>query len=365
MEKLFIGFDCHRETHYCVAIQSSGKQILSFEIANTFEEINNCSKQFITMLEEYEIIIGVEGSRNFGLHLANQFQLDNFEVLEISSNLTRSRRRTTWGSGKSDEIDALIIARALRDEYDKLSVLNYDDATEVLIRLNSRREDLVAMRSIELRRLHCFLAALTPEYKKRGDILNKRTRAYWLSYCKRNILKSQDAQEISKLQCIKNLLYTISFLNQSIETIEVQLKAAKTREVEILMSLPGIGLISACRIIACIGNIKRFKNADKLAAYAGLSPVTFASGKSSKHMSNIRGHRKLNSYLYFVALTACRCDPVSKKYYEKKFEDGKTRKQAIRYLAKRLTKVIFAMLSKNEFYNYDIQIKKDKKILTS
>ena len=253
--------------------------------------------------------------------------------MEISSNLTRSRRRNTWGSGKSDEVDALIIARALRDEYDRLSELNYDDATEVLIRLNGRREDLVEMRSIELRRLHAFLAALNPEYKRKGDILSKKVRKYWLDYCKRNISKTKDAQISSKLHCIKNLLYTITFLNQSITSIEIQLKAAKTKEVEILMSLLGIGLISACRILACIGDINRFKNSDKLSAYSGLSPVTFASGKSSKDLTNIRGHRKLNSYLYAVALTASRCDEISKKYYEKKIAEGKEKKRALRYLA--------------------------------
>jgi len=75
-QKLFIGFDYHKETHYCVAITENGQQKLSFEIKNTLEQINNCSKQFLTLKEEYEIFIGVEGSRNFGLHLTNQLQDD-------------------------------------------------------------------------------------------------------------------------------------------------------------------------------------------------------------------------------------------------------------------------------------------------
>ena len=356
MENIFIGFDCHKDSHYCVAINGEGKVKLSFELANTYDQMNNCGQQFLRMVEECKLVIGVEGSRSYGLHLASCLKELGFEVLEVGSNLTRSRRRSTWGRGKSDEVDALIVARTIRDEHEKLQELDYDDATEVLINLSRRREDLVHMRSNELKRLHCQLMSFDPEYKSKGDITKQSVLNYWLGYCKRNIPKEKNGLKASRLHCIKSLIYTIIYLQQCVETIESQMEAAKTKDVKILMSLSGIGLISACKIMSSIGNIKRFKNSSKLASYAGLSPINFASGRFSKDKANIRGDRKLNSAFYAVALSASRVDAVSKAYYEKKQEEGKSKKQALRYLARRLLKVVYALLSKGEFYSYSADL---------
>lgn len=356
MENVFIGFDCHKDSHYCVAINGEGKVKLSFELANTYDQMNNCGQQFLRMIEEYKLVIGVEGSRSYGLHLASCLKELGFEVLEVGSNLTRSRRKSTWGRGKSDEIDALIVARTVRDEHEKLQELDYDDATEVLINLSRRREDLVQMRSIELRRLHCQLTAFDPEYKSKGEITKQSVLNYWLGYCKRKIPRENNKLKASRLHCIKSLIYTIIYLQQCVDTIESQLETAKTHEIKILMSINGIGLISACKIMSSIGNIKRFKNSSKLASYAGLSPINFASGKFSRDKANIRGDRKLNSAFYAVALSASRVDAISKAYYEKKQNEGKSKKQALRYLARRILKVAYALLSKGEFYSYQAPI---------
>lgn len=355
-EKLYLGFDCHKESHYCVAITGAGEEVLNFELLNQYPEMNNCAKQFLEMEEEYELIIGIEGSRNFGMHLTRVFQENELVVFEICSNLTRSRRRTTWGNGKSDEADALIIARAVRDECSKLVELNYDDATEGLIKLTSRRDDLVKTRSDELKRLHTLLSYLDPEYKKHGDLSRKEVQKYWFNLCNRELKRTSNPFQKSKYECIKDLIYTLRFFAKGIENLEELISRSITKDVEILMSISGVGLISACQIISCIGNIERFKSSNKLASYTGLSPVTFASGSHSRAISNVRGNRKLNSIIYRAALTASRVDPVSKAYYEKKLDEGKEKKRALRYLARRMVKIIHALLSKKEFYRQELHI---------
>jgi hypothetical protein len=222
------------------------------------------------------------------------------------------------------------------------------------------------MKSMELKRLHSLLLALNPQYKMKGDICSNKVRDYWLNFCKRNLNKTNDIDLSSKLHCIKSVIYTIELLRRSIVSLEIQLKACKTQEVDILMSISGVGLVTACNMISCIGNINRFKSADKLASYAGISPVRFASGKSSKELCNTRGNRKLNSHFYHIALTASRCDEISKQYYQKKLNEGKSKKQAIRDLSQRLVKIVFVLLNKKDFYSIEKyhQIKKPaKKIL--
>ncbi len=62
--------------------------------------------------------------------------------------------------------------------------------------------------------------------------------------------------------------------------------------------MKGINLVTACHLISEIGDIKSFPNSDKLASFAGVSPVNFSSaGKRSR-----QGNRALNLIFYFLSI---------------------------------------------------------------
>jgi len=67
--------------------------------------------------------------------------------------------------------------------------------------------------------------------------------------------------------------------------------------------IPGINTVTASALVAHIGDIKRFRNADKLANYAGVAPICHSSAGKGKDVQNKSlGNRELYSILYMLAM---------------------------------------------------------------
>lgn len=349
----FAGFDCHKETHHCVVIGLDGEILSSFEVINTYEGLSDCLSVLKNISKTFHLKIGIEGSKNFGIHLS-RILLDNGfdEVYEVPTNYTKSRRGRTSGHGKSDEKDAEIIARITRDEKD-LPLVKFNDDFDALSNFTRRREELIKFQTQEYLRLHAALKDFDLNYSSKGQMRAKKTKLLWKDICIGTLRDSKNKYLRAQAIYILKILNSLEWIISEIKDLEKLMKEFATEEVEILQSMPGVALINACSLVSKIKDISRFKNANKLASYSGHAPVTYASGMGSVTKLNLRGHRQLNYLIDSIALTACRCDEISRMYYDQKLKEGKTRKQARRYLARRLVNVIFALLKKKEKYNPD------------
>ncbi|HEY3733261.1 MAG TPA: IS110 family transposase [Streptosporangiaceae bacterium] len=119
---------------------------------------------------------------------------------------------------------------------------------------------------------------------------------------------------------------------------------------ELLASLPGIGPRAGARILAETGDGPAFANGSKLAAYAGLAPLTRQSGTSLAGESRSRrGSHRLKNAMFLAAFAALR-DPASKAFYDRKRAEGKRHNAALICLARRRCDVILAMLRTGQRY---------------
>ncbi|MGG2463822.1 IS110 family transposase [Streptomyces sp. RGM 3693] len=118
----------------------------------------------------------------------------------------------------------------------------------------------------------------------------------------------------------------------------------------ILISMPGIGVRTAARILIDVGDGSAFATAGHLAAYAGLAPVTRASGSSirGEHPAR-RGNKQLKRTFYLAAFASL-SRPESRAYYDRKRREGKHHVAALIALARRRIDVLFAMLRDGTFY---------------
>jgi transposase len=122
---------------------------------------------------------------------------------------------------------------------------------------------------------------------------------------------------------------------------------------EILASLPGIGPRTGARILAEIGDGTDFASGAKLAAYAGLAPVTRQSGTSlNAETRSRRGNHRLKNAMFLAAFASLR-DPASKAFYDRKRAEGKRHNAALICLARRRCDVILAMLRDRKPYQPD------------
>jgi len=119
---------------------------------------------------------------------------------------------------------------------------------------------------------------------------------------------------------------------------------------ELLATMPGIGPRTGPRILAEIGDGSAFTNGSKLAAYAGLAPVTRQSGTTlAGETRSRRGNHRLKNAMFLAAFAALR-DPASKAFYNRKRAEGKRHNAALICLARRRCDVILAMLRTRQPY---------------
>ena len=119
---------------------------------------------------------------------------------------------------------------------------------------------------------------------------------------------------------------------------------------ELLASLPGIGPRTGARILAEIGDGSAFRDGSRLAAYAGLAPVTRQSGTTlNGETRSRRGNHRLKNAMFLAAFASLR-DPASKAFYDRKRSEGKRHNAALICLARRRCDVILAMLRTRQPY---------------
>ena len=136
-------------------------------------------------------------------------------------------------------------------------------------------------------------------------------------------------------------------LKERIESIDEEIgeRFFARPEARILASLPGMGPILGAELLVCVGDIRAFESADRLAAYAGLVPAARDSGKRVGNRRRMRGGNKaLKRIFYQSAFASLRSAPESRIFYERKRAEGKRHTQALIALARRRVNVVWAML---------------------
>ena len=139
---------------------------------------------------------------------------------------------------------------------------------------------------------------------------------------------------------------------EEVALIEIQIESMLQEFPYKLTTLPGVDIVTASKLISEIGDISRFKNADKLARYSGIAPVSFSSAGKGKDISSKQGNRFLNGVFYFMAVSMVAVKPKTKEpyqpifraYFERKISEGKTSSQALVCVMRRLVSIVYGMM---------------------
>jgi transposase len=279
----------------------------------------------------------VENSGGLGRHLAGRLAAAGESVVDVPPKLSaRVRVLSSGNARKNDGVDALATALAA-SRNERLAAVDPEATSEVLRLLSERREDLVAERTRALNRLHALLRDLLP-----GGVTGKLS-ADRAARILRGIrpkgasarLRRRLASEV--LRDVRTLDTKIADLNGR---IEAEIEASGTTLTEIF----GIGPILAARIMGTVGSVARFPTKAHFASYAGAAPLETSSGEVVRHRLSLAGNRKLNYALHMVAVCQARSDARGGTYYRKKIAEGKSRKEALRCLKRRISDAVFRSL---------------------
>jgi transposase len=133
-------------------------------------------------------------------------------------------------------------------------------------------------------------------------------------------------------------------LDERITTTAEQITTAVRESGTTLTELFGIGGLLAGKILARVGSIHRFSSAAAFASYTGMAPIAVSSGDVVRHRLSRAGDRQLNYALHVMAITQIRHDTPGRAYYRRKRAAGKSHKEALRCMKRRLSDVVYRQL---------------------
>jgi transposase len=136
----------------------------------------------------------------------------------------------------------------------------------------------------------------------------------------------------------------IARLDATLKASKKRIAVAVTSSGTTLTDIYGVGPIGAATIIGYTKNITRFPTRGHYATYNATAPIEVSSAGNTKHRLNLRGNRILNHAIHIAAVTQLRHDTTGRVYYDKKIAEGKTPKEAIRALKRRISDAVYRAL---------------------
>ena len=280
----------------------------------------------------------VENAGGLGRHLAVRLVATGESVVDVPPKLSaRVRVLSSGNARKNDGVDALATALAASRNV-RLAAVDPEAASEALRLLSERREDLVAERTRALNRLHALLRELLPGGVARTLSADRAARIL------RGIRAQGGASVRLRRRLASEVLRDVRTLDRKIADLNGRIEAEVEASGTTLTEIFGVGPILAARIIGTAGNVERFPSKAHFASYCGTAPVEASSGEVVRHKLSLAGNRKLNYALHMVAVCQARSDARGGAYYRKKMTEGKSRKEALRCLKRRVCDAVFKSL---------------------
>ncbi|MEU9481735.1 transposase [Streptomyces sp. NPDC048191] len=142
---------------------------------------------------------------------------------------------------------------------------------------------------------------------------------------------------------LRLLARRIQHLTEEINDLTARITARAPRILEHY----GVGPDTAAALLIAAGdNPQRMGSEASFARLCGVSPVEASSGRTQRRRLNRDGDRQANSALYTVVLAPLRWDTRTRDYVERRINEGKTRREAIRCLKRYIARVMYQTITR-------------------
>jgi transposase len=333
--KVLIGVDPHKVSVAVAAVDEATGELLeraSFPQDRTgLRRLDRWARRFP------ERRWAVENAGGLGRHLAMRLAAADESVVDVPPKLSaRVRVLSSGNARKNDGLDALATALAA-SRNERLAAVDAEGSSEAMRLLSERREDLVAERTRALNRLHALLRDLLPGGVARSLSADRAARIL-------RSIRPKGASARLRRRLASEVLRDVRMLDRKIANLNGRIEAEVEASGTTLTEIFGVGPILAATIIGAVGDVGRFPSKEHFASYSGTAPVEASSGKVVRHRLSLAGNRKLNYALHMVAVCQARSDARGGAYYRKKLAEGKSRKEALRCLKRRVSDAVFRSL---------------------
>lgn len=392
-----VGIDIAKNVHWAGIILPNGKEIKkSFSFHNNkkgFESLVETVKNVLTMLNFKKAIIGMEPTGHYWKSCARYLKkIEWIKVVTVNPfHVKNAKEFDDNCQTKNDKKDCMTIARLIKDARFFEPYLPEGIWAE-LRNLSNTRAELVRKQNAVKCRVIATIDEYFPEYTKVFKKILSRTSEEILKECP----FPEDIKSLGKEGLLKHIKETVKrgyskkqveriyeLAEESIGTeegtcgakfqLKMYIEEAKMLEKQIklteeelekqlkeigfyesLISIQGIGIVSAAMFVGEVGDINRFDSYEQIRRYAGLNLIENSSGNhKGKTTISKRGRSLLRSILYRMAFTMVSRNKELKELYQyliTRKENQLKKKQAIVAVIGKVLQIIYAVVTKNEEY---------------
>lgn len=390
---IFVGIDWAEDHHDVDVRDNDGNQLVRRRVKHGVAGLGDLH-DMVSLLTDApdEVVIGIETDRGL---LVSSLVAAGYQVHAINPrSVDRYRDRYALSGAKSDAADAMVLAELVRsDRHHHRRVAGDSGEVEglkVLARNHqsliwSRTRHVLQLRNLLLEYYPAFVAAasgkvgtrdalavlaLVPDPTtgskiSRGRIITALRRAGRQRYLDVTAerfftelhaphLVASDQITVASTASAQTLVAVITAFDNQIAQLELLLNEQFRAHpaAPILSSLPGLGPVLGARLLSEFGDDpKRFADARSRKNYAGTSPITRSSGKSSAVVARFVRNRRLADACNRWAFTSLSSSPGSRRYYDELRSNGKTHSQALKALSNRLVGILHGCLEHGTSYD--------------
>lgn len=346
MKEFSVGIDLHK-TQFTVCVLCSSEVVEDgTKYPMTEEGFSSFAQRMHDISKEDDksiIRIAIESTGN-ARYFKSVMENYNFNVTVVN---TLKFKVVNMSTNKTDKHDARTLADFL--DCQLLPQSHLCNAMNEGIRRILKSRSLLVADSIALKNqahgllLACGIQTLPAQFqsrKKRAEMI--------------------DQTEESTRPILKAIFDTIDVVENQIKVLESRLRTitADNEDISLLLTIPGIGIVNACTISAYTDNINRFEDYKHFSAYCGLVPWVQSSNNSTYYgRITKRGPQEMRTALVQCVVAMVRMDKTKDTnlitaYHELK--DQKNSGKAIIATARKLTRIIYTMLTEKKEFNINL-----------
>ena len=396
----YLGIDVSKSTSRYALLDNNGEQSTKpFTLSNDHQGFEKLLTRIAELaLSSDNVLIGIEATGIWWENLYCLLTEKGFKVIVLNPHQTNKFREALRFKAKTDDIDAYVIAGLLRSGKHAASYIP-EENIQILREITKLRFNLVKDRQNYERQVCSLLALLFPEYEKTAlkNPFTISSLAILKTFPTAKHLAEAKPKNIEKIvRHIKGNNLNIDAIQRLIETAKISIYSGRAKDARgmnlnilltqaettanaiaqldqrtddilspqnsddansfpgaNLLTIPGVGPKTLAAVLSAVGsNGQAFPDGKHLIGHIGFFPKIYDSGET--HRANIissRGPKYLRRALYIAAVACLKHNPEFKALYNRKISQGKTAKQALVYVAKKLAHLCLSMLKSGESYN--------------
>jgi transposase len=389
-------------TGYCAT--ADGRDIKPFKFNNTREGFDKFWDMIVINKNRFacgEVVVGYESTGPYGEPLVHYLRSKPVKIVQVNPMHTKRMKEVNDNSPlKTDDKDPRVIADIIRLGHALTVVVPEGDAA-YLRRLNNARERHIRERTALLNQLQQLVFLIFPEFKtvikdikiktaryilrsyttpQSMGVLNKETLGEEMRKKSMGKFGIKDAEALIVLaQGTVGIKEGIAGLVLDVKHILIQLETIESFIAEIeskmegtlsdiscsikLLSIKGLGIVSVAGIIGEVGDFMKFGTQSEIMKLAGLDLYEISSGKrKGERRISKRGRSLLRKILYYAAIQTIRKNGIMCEYYINLTSRGMKRIMALVAIARKLLRIIYAIVRDDSEYKADYGLPKRKEI---